>query len=520
MPYSRAETSLLFCAGILFLLFASLSLHNLNPDGIAYIQVARYWRQLDFAYAVNGYWGPAFSWLILPFNVTGRPVLGANLAMAISGFGFMVASRSWFMATQLSITGRVLGLLMTSGVACMAIATAITPDLMMSAFIILAASMLSRNDWPSNRWRQAAAGTLLGLAYLTKAIALPFAILCVPAYALARWQAGDAPIRRWFLPVCTTLGMALLVATPWIATLSNTYGKFTFSTSGAINHAIVGSGQNNTHPYDTTFQSVPPGRVTNWEDPSREPYPFWSPFDSAEAFTHQVSIIRKNSFDMVDAISGLDPLRLGLVGLILSAMTMVFKRAKSTPQQSVAVCASASLLILYLPVFSGQVRYFLLLTPFLAAAALDLSSKLDPSFGFGFRRGGLGMASILVASTALISTLGVSAKTIITGTSQTRDYAIAEAIVARLKSEGLPKGGFAAVGKYPRIALDAAFLDRTHFNGREDQLGSNLTKLRETGAQYVIADDLDPATHIALERAGVRIFPDIPLVSVYRLNKP
>jgi len=41
--------------------------YQINPDGVGYIQTA--WKYLsgDFYGAVNAYWGPLLSWLLIPF---------------------------------------------------------------------------------------------------------------------------------------------------------------------------------------------------------------------------------------------------------------------------------------------------------------------------------------------------------------------------------------------------------------------------------------------------------------------
>jgi hypothetical protein len=109
---------------------------------------------------------------------------------------------------------------------------------------------------------------------------------------------------------------------------------------------------------------------------------------------------------------------------------------------------------------------------------------------------------------------------VVYGGSQGRDFSTARAIVARMNAEGLPPGGFASVGSYRRVALDAAFLAGTRFNGHQDELGVDLTQLRRTGANYVVAGDPDPATRAILDKTGVRILPQIPLVLLYRLDKP
>jgi hypothetical protein len=41
--------------------------HEINPDGISYISIARRYLAGDLRGAVNGYWGPLFSWALVPF---------------------------------------------------------------------------------------------------------------------------------------------------------------------------------------------------------------------------------------------------------------------------------------------------------------------------------------------------------------------------------------------------------------------------------------------------------------------
>ena len=40
--------------------------YRINNDAVSYISIARKYAQADFRHAVNGYWGPMFSWLIVP----------------------------------------------------------------------------------------------------------------------------------------------------------------------------------------------------------------------------------------------------------------------------------------------------------------------------------------------------------------------------------------------------------------------------------------------------------------------
>ena len=73
---------------------------------------------------------------------------------------------------------------------------------------------------------------------MAKAVALPVGVVVSVLLALC-WRLGQAENRQaaW-RQLSQALGLFLLVALPWIITLSVKYDKPTFSTSGAIAHAI------------------------------------------------------------------------------------------------------------------------------------------------------------------------------------------------------------------------------------------------------------------------------------------
>ena len=61
----------LFLALGLYLLFALILFSNykyiINSDGISYISIARNYINGHLFYAINGYWSPLYSWLLIPF---------------------------------------------------------------------------------------------------------------------------------------------------------------------------------------------------------------------------------------------------------------------------------------------------------------------------------------------------------------------------------------------------------------------------------------------------------------------
>lgn len=61
-------------SGIFFLNYYQ---YQINPDGICYISIAQKYLSGNYGSAINGYWGPLLSWLLVPFLFFGfTPAIG------------------------------------------------------------------------------------------------------------------------------------------------------------------------------------------------------------------------------------------------------------------------------------------------------------------------------------------------------------------------------------------------------------------------------------------------------------
>ncbi len=70
------------------------NLTRLNTDAIAYMRVAEYWSNGNLEFAVNGYWGPLLSLLMVPFLwLDIEPIIAGKLTMLISGLVFFHGSQ-------------------------------------------------------------------------------------------------------------------------------------------------------------------------------------------------------------------------------------------------------------------------------------------------------------------------------------------------------------------------------------------------------------------------------------------
>jgi hypothetical protein len=344
----------------------------IDHDGIAYIRIATYYLHRQWHLAVSGYWGPLFSWFMIPLQLaTGDPQIAARVAMMLSAMLFYAAALVFFRTIRLPQLAVVLGAL---GMAVMSISSSAnneTPDLLLSALSIVTLSILITDRWADRRPLQVLAGVLWGLCYLTKAIALPWGIASTIAIGFLWWLAGLRRPRAIAAAVAVTIAAQLVVAAPWIAVLSHRYGHFVFSTTARIAHATVGPwelNRNNPYQHDIhrfhqvllRIEKPEPGRITSWEDPPETQYTDWSPFANRTFFRHQLDIIWMNALISVRYLTRFDTISLSTAGFIAVFCLVPFKRETLARQRWRWVAVPMLILVLaYLPVYSGSFRYFL-----------------------------------------------------------------------------------------------------------------------------------------------------------------
>jgi len=288
----------------------------LNPDGVAYMRIASYYAAGRMDLAISGYWGPLLSWLLVPGLKAGiTAVVAARIVMALSAVYFLWAC--WRVFVRLGLQGKPLnwGLGSVAAVSVLWSVENITPDLLLGALVGHAFSAMTTARWlerPAVAWQS---GLGWGLAYLAKGVAFPVALLICAGMGAVWWSERPSSRARLARSLLFTLLGFSLSAAPWVAILSAKYGKFTFSTSGRLNHAMVGPpGVHRFYPLDRGFHRPEPGRVTFWEDP-QVPYADWSPFASLENAFHQLRIVAWNGcvvLLMLTSVSLAVPMILGL----------------------------------------------------------------------------------------------------------------------------------------------------------------------------------------------------------------
>jgi hypothetical protein len=473
----------------LLILVAYTNRYHLNPDAVSYIQLANHYVQGEWRLGVSGYWGPLLTWLMVPLIAFGTdPMVAARVVMVLSGVLFLAGAVAALRALQLPRSAVVLGAWVIALTSVMWSVENITPDLLLSGIVCFAIGQLLSTRWITSRRTQLSAGLLFGAAFLAKAAALPTALACTVSIGFlwfVKEHGALKPVAR--AAGVTALGL-LLVATPWIGVLSFTYGKLVVSTSGPVAHALSGPKDVDRSPGIKRFHTPEPGRLAAWEDPPTLEYRYWSPFDSLEYFTFQLSMMYHHGRIVMDFLSGFDFLHLGLVAALVGLLVHTPWRENIARDRwrwalLPIVCVAGA----YLPTYagaSGDQRYYYATLPFLLGASFGLvatlTSGVTPPFNLARA---LGMA-LVVGSFLQTPLLNVG--NAIRG--QDQSYAMrAEDLAMRLRAAGR-QGSIAAVGTClgeippPFVAF---FLNQV-FHGCE--ANPTLASVKQSNAALLLTD--------------------------------
>lgn len=334
MRKSRPDgAALLVAAGFLVLgvWLAIRFQQRINPDGISYLAVARHVLAGRTTDAVNGYWGPLLSWLLVPALAAGAaPLVAARLVGLASGLLALWGAMRLAATAGLGRGATVALLLALTPALAVGATVAVTPDLLFLGLWLHYLALVHRPGFGSRRADAPVAGLLGALGYLAKpygfyAFALHF-LLC----GLWRLATAAAPARRRVLAT-TAVGFAVFAvcAAPWIAALGAKYGGLPISTSGPYNRALFGPASQG-QPLEHLGFVPPPGEFATsaWEDPTGLPLATWSPFDGAAAMRHQLKLSADNARRLLLAVAHAN--YLGLLALPAAAFLVVRARRRGS----------------------------------------------------------------------------------------------------------------------------------------------------------------------------------------------
>jgi hypothetical protein len=279
---------------------------SMNPDGVSYIDIGAAYARGDWGHALNAYWSPLYSWILALALRLLRPSAAAefpvahlvNLIIFVAALGcFEYFWRAWMQDHQArTAASRRAGWISLPPWALLAIGYSlftwasiswigvqlVTPDLLLTALVYLAAGLTLRLRRGEHRPRAAALlGAVLGFGFLAKAVMLPLALV----FLLVAFLPARNP-RRAVLSLLSA-GIAFLIVTaPFIYGLSCKQGHLTLGDTGRLNYAwfvngtpmlnwqgeIPGHGKPK-HPTRLIYPAPP---VYEFAGPIRGTYPNWT----------------------------------------------------------------------------------------------------------------------------------------------------------------------------------------------------------------------------------------------------
>ena len=216
--------------------------NQLNPDGVSYMSIAQRYISGDLTYAVNGYWGPLISWLMIPFITFGlKPLVSANLVLILTGVFVIYSSDYIIKKTDIKPYLHFLIIDVISIEVVFFVFRAISPDLLFVLFSLVFLIQILNESIRSSKF----AGVFFGLTgvglYLTKSFGFPFFIALFFSYCLISYLKSEISKDRIRIIVNYIAGMIIffLISGIWIILISNKYGHPVIGTAGIYNRALA-----------------------------------------------------------------------------------------------------------------------------------------------------------------------------------------------------------------------------------------------------------------------------------------
>lgn len=354
------------------------ALYSLNPDGVAYMTIAR-----DFGRGIaviRGNWSPLMPLLLAPAirfgsdpQVAQRVFVGAGGLIWI-GLTLLLGRRaglSRYWSVALAATMAIITLELTF--------FPVTPDLL-SAVTLACYFLLVTHERFLDRpvLFGVLAGVLGALAFYAKFYNLPFFI----AHVLITGVLIAVNVGSWKKALAATLAawaVAALLITPWVLALRSRYGYFTLTTSGAINHAVQGPSHGGHPCWDQRLCDKPSDVLIPYEDTPAEVYADfrWNVFASMDNLRYQIMLTQGTIGEFLgDVAFQLGPLPpIAMIFVVIALFSF-----RTDVRMRHLLAWSLMTVVLYVAgymLFHNELRYFL---PILPVAIISLYRILQAGF--------------------------------------------------------------------------------------------------------------------------------------------
>lgn len=247
-------------ASVVFLVLGLMQVtggwHRMNPDGIAYLDMADRLSAGHLDPLAHPYWSPLYPMLMIPFQHIVK-LLGFSPFAVAHMLNLLIALLAlavfrWFVKIWLDSLGdayesrtdqswRPVLLLLAYGlftyaVFCLIDLSLVTPDLLVMVLVFaicaLTLPLLRVSHDRSNFVRGLMLGAVLGISYWAKTVMLPMALVFIGILAVVFWRKRTHWSTWWGI-----LLVLVAVSAPLALNISKHLGEVSFGKTGSLNYA-------------------------------------------------------------------------------------------------------------------------------------------------------------------------------------------------------------------------------------------------------------------------------------------
>ncbi len=224
---------LLYFSGSAVFMYFSLWYFD-NPDTFQYLSIAQKYASGNFNLAINGYWSPLFSWLlVLPLKSGVGGLVSIKILQCFLGAIALTGFEKLCYRTGLneSFIWILLLCLLPFGISYAQLNA--TPDLLFVCVLIYLFLNLSQGSWQNGNKYAIISGILGALLFFTKSFGFPYFLALFVVAVWIRHKKYHASF-SW-RPHFISLGIFFVLCSFWIVPLSLKYDTLTISKVPAFN---------------------------------------------------------------------------------------------------------------------------------------------------------------------------------------------------------------------------------------------------------------------------------------------
>lgn len=288
------------CLGLLLF---PLYQFQIDPDGISYINIAHLYAIGDFHDAINGYWGPLISWLLVPLLLAKfQPLFAYKILSLIISFFTFIAIRK--LSYRFASNERMRLLISLAAIPMLLSYNFIGggPDLLFLCISLYYLYYIFDSDCSKKATYGFIVGFLGALLYFSKSYGFYFFIVHFSLFTFIYYLKSKThrERRNVLLKYIFGLTIFLIVSGIWIYNMSHRYQRFIISNTGEYNIKLDSLGsQGQPMLYQGLLPLSYPSAVSAWDDPSYLTIDYEKSPRLFDWITYQIVHIGENVFRTV-----------------------------------------------------------------------------------------------------------------------------------------------------------------------------------------------------------------------------